>query len=175
MDGAGAAAAPFAPMPSSGSSSSWKAQKNNVLRIVGLTLAVINTSANHPSKGLYPDSFDAFTAAQASNEDVYALFATFVAKEYVTGRGVATEKTFLSPDVAVDYLRTFVQIGKSLFGEASGNEVLLHVRRSARQQPEGGVAEGPDQERAPLYVSEGMSRGRRGAILPLSACRVAGH
>ena len=106
MDGAGAAAAPFAPMPSSGSSSSWKAQKNNVLRIVGLMLAVINTSANHPSKGLYPDSFDAFTAAQASNEDVYALFATFVAKEYVTGRAGA----FLSPDVAVNYLRTFVQI-----------------------------------------------------------------
>ena len=69
-------------------------------------LAVINTSANHPSKGLYPDSFDAFTAAQASNEDVYALFATFVAKEYVTGRAGA----FLSPDVAVNYLRTFVQI-----------------------------------------------------------------
>jgi len=115
MDGDGAAAAPFAPMPSSGSSSSWKAQKNNVLRIVGLMLAVINASANHPSKGLYPDSFDAFTAAQASNEDVYALFATFVAKEYVTGRAGA----FLSPDVAVNYLRTFVQIGKSMFGEVS--------------------------------------------------------
>ena len=125
MDGAGAAPAPFAPMPSAGSSASWNAQKNNVLRIVGLMLAAINTSANHPSKGLYPDSFDAFTAAQASNEDVYALFATFVAKEYVTGRGVATEKTFLSPDVAVNYLRTFVQIGKSLFGEVSDTTRLF--------------------------------------------------
>jgi uncharacterized pyridoxal phosphate-containing UPF0001 family protein len=36
MYGAGAAAAPFAPTPSSGSSKSWNAQKNNVLRIVGL-------------------------------------------------------------------------------------------------------------------------------------------
>ena len=53
--------------------------------------------------------------------------------------------------------------------------VLLHVRRSARQQPEGGLAEGPDQERAPLYVSEGMPRGRRGAFLPLTACRVASY
>ena len=125
MDGAGAAPAPFAPMPSSGSSSSWKAQKNNVLRIVDLTLAVINTSANHPSKGLYPDSFNDFTAEQASNEDVYALFATFVAKEYVTGRGGATEKTFLSPDVAVNYLRTFVQMGKSLFGDASAETMYF--------------------------------------------------
>jgi hypothetical protein len=87
-------------MPSSGSSPSWKAQQKHILRIVGLMLAVINTSDNHPSKGLYPDSFNDFTPEQASNEDVYALFATFVAKEYVTGRGVATEKTFLSPDVA---------------------------------------------------------------------------
>ena len=84
MHGAGAAAAPFAPTPSSGSSTSWNAQKNNVLRIVA-----INTSANHPSKGLYPDSFNAFTAEQASNEDVYVLFATFVAKEYATGRAGA--------------------------------------------------------------------------------------
>ena len=106
MDGAGAAPAPFTPMPSSGSSTSWKAQKNDILRIVGLMLAVINTSDNHPSKGLYPDSFNDFTPEQASNEDVYALFATFVAKEYVTGRGVATEKTFLSPDVAFTYARS---------------------------------------------------------------------
>ena len=89
MHGAGAAAAPFAPTPSSGSSKSWNAQKNNVLRIVGLMLAAINTSANQPSKGLYPDSFNAFTAEQASSEDVYVLFATFVAKEYATGRAGA--------------------------------------------------------------------------------------
>ena len=89
MYGAGAAAAPFAPTPSSGSSKSWNAQKNNVLRIVGLMLAAINTSANQPSKGLYPDSFNAFTAEQASSEDVYVLFATFVAKEYATGRAGA--------------------------------------------------------------------------------------
>jgi len=89
MYGAGAAAAPFAPTPSSGSSKSWNAQKSNVLRIVGLMLAAINTSANHPSKGLYPDSLNAFTAEQASNKDVYVLFATFVAKEYATGRAGA--------------------------------------------------------------------------------------
>ena len=115
MDGDGAAAAPFAPMTSSGSSASWTAQKKNVLRIVGLMLVAINTSANHPSKSLYPDSFEDFTAEQASSEDVYALFATYVAKEYVTGRAGA----FLSPDVAVNYLRTFVQIGKSMFGDVS--------------------------------------------------------
>ena len=68
-----------------------------------------------PLEGPVPGSFSAFTAAQASSEDVYALFATFVAKEYVTGRAGA----FLSPDVAVNYLRTFVQIGKSIFGEVS--------------------------------------------------------
>jgi hypothetical protein len=94
MYGAGAAAAPFAPTPSSGSSKSWNAQKNNVLRIVGLMLVAINTSANHPSKGLYPDSFKAFTPEQACTEDVYALFATYVAEEYVTGRGAV----FLSPE-----------------------------------------------------------------------------
>jgi len=121
MDGAGAAAVHYAPMPSDGSSASWKAQKNNVLRIVGLMLAVINTSANHPSNGLYPDSFNAFTAEQACTEDVYALFATYVAKEYVTGRGAV----FLSPDVAVNYLRTFVQIGKLMFGEVSDTTRLF--------------------------------------------------
>ena len=121
MDGAGAAPAPFAPMPSAGSSASWNAQKNNVLRIVGLMLVAINSSANHPSKGLYPDSFKDFTPEQACTEDVYALFATYVAKEYVTGRGAV----FLSPDVAVNYLRTFVQIGKFMFGEVSDTTRLF--------------------------------------------------
>ena len=66
MDGAGAAPAPFAPMPSAGSSASWNAQKNNVLRIVGLMLVAINSSANHPSKGLYPDSFRTAESAYIS-------------------------------------------------------------------------------------------------------------
>ena len=66
MYGAGAAAAPFAPTPSSGSSTSWNAQKNNVLRIVGLMLAAINTSANLLSartlgaSGLHPSHGEAF-------------------------------------------------------------------------------------------------------------------
>jgi len=39
--------------------------------------------------------------------------------EYDTSNGNSQEKTFLSPDVAVNYLRSLVHIGKQKFGEAN--------------------------------------------------------
>jgi len=114
-----AQARPFAPMAASGVSDKWQTSKKNVLRILTLMLVVINTSTNHPSKGLYPNSFDEFTAALACKEDLYALFATWLALEYDTSNGNSQEKTFLSPDVAVNYLRSLVHIGKQKFGEAN--------------------------------------------------------
>ena len=86
---------PFRAMPAAGVSDKWQASKKNVLRICGLMLVAINTS-DHPSTGPYPNSFEQFTAAQASREDVYALFATWLAKEYDTSNGSAEQKTFLS-------------------------------------------------------------------------------
>ena len=82
-----AQARPFAPMAASGVSDKWQTSKKNVLRILTLMLVVINTSTNHPSKGLYPNSFDEFTAALACKEDLYALFATWLAFEYDIGHG----------------------------------------------------------------------------------------
>ena len=108
---------PFRATPAAGVSDKWQASKKNVLRICGLMRVAINTS-DHPSTGPYPNSFEQFTAAQASREDVYALFATWLAKEYDTSNGSAEQKTFLSPDVAVNYLRSLIHIGKAMFGSA---------------------------------------------------------
>jgi len=83
---------------------------------VGQVANVKEECSAHP---YYPNSFDEFTAALACKEDVYALFATWLALEYDTSNGNSQEKTFLSPDVAVNYLRSLIHIGKAKFGEAN--------------------------------------------------------
>jgi hypothetical protein len=88
-------------MAATGVSDKWQTSKKNVLRI------------------LTTPTFDEFTAALACKEDIYALFTTWLAMEYDTSNGSSQEKTFLSPDVAVNYLRSLIHIGKAKFGEAN--------------------------------------------------------
>ena len=55
-------------MKSTGQSEKWKKYKSNVMRILVLMLQVINdptTTPAHPLKGVYPASFEGFTADHA--------------------------------------------------------------------------------------------------------------
>ena len=108
----------FEAMKSTGQSEKWKKYKSNVMRILVLMLQVINgPSSTHPLKGVYPASFDEFTADHACTEQIYGLYATFLAEQYDTTGGKAEQPTFLSPDVAVAYLRALIHTGKAKFGQ----------------------------------------------------------
>lgn len=108
----------FEAMKSTGQSEKWKKYKSNVMRILVLMLQVINgLSSTHPLKGVYPASFDEFTADHACTEQIYGLYATFLAEQYDTTGGRAEQPTFLSPDVAVAYLRALIHTGKAKFGQ----------------------------------------------------------
>ena len=50
-------------------------------------------------------------------ERIYGLFATWLAEEYDTRDGRADQPTFLSPDVAVAYLRALIHTAKGKFGK----------------------------------------------------------
>ena len=107
-------------MKSTGQSEKWKKYKFNVMRILVLMLQVINdptTTPTHPLKGVYPASFDEFTADHACTEQIYGLYATFLAEQYDTNAGRAEQPTFLSPDVAVAYLRALIHTAKGKFGK----------------------------------------------------------
>ena len=105
-------------MKSTGQSEKWKKYKVNVMRILVLMLQVINgPSSTHPLKGVYPNSFAEFTADHACTEQIYGLYATFLAEQYDTTAGRADQPTFLSPDVAVAYLRALIHTGKAKFGQ----------------------------------------------------------
>ena len=105
-------------MKSTGQSEKWKNYKSNVMRILVLMLQVINgPSSTHPLKGVYPNSFAEFTEDHACTEQIYGLYATFLAEQYDTTGGKAEQPTFLSPDVAVAYLRALIHTGKVKFGQ----------------------------------------------------------
>ena len=113
-------------MKSTGQSEKWKKYKSNVMRILVLMLQVINgLSSTHPLKGVYPASFDEFTADHACTEQIYGLYATFLAEQYDTTGGKAEQPTFLSPDVAVAYLRALIHTGKAKFGHIDDRARLL--------------------------------------------------
>lgn len=106
----------FEAMQATGQSREWIKYKSNVMRILVLMLAVINDpTSTHPLKGVYPRSFDAFTPDMGCTERIYGLFATWLAEEYDTSDGKADPPTFLSPDVAVAYLRALIHTGKAKF------------------------------------------------------------
>ena len=116
----------FGAMQATGQSREWLKYKSNVMRILGLMLAVINApTSTHPLKGMYPCSFDAFTPDMACTERIYGLFATWLAEEYDTSDRKAEQPTFLSPDVAVAYLRALIHTGKAKFGHVDARAGLF--------------------------------------------------
>ena len=108
-------------------------RRNWTSPILGLMLAVINDpTSTHPVKGMYPCSFDAFTPDMACTGRIYGLFATWLAVEYDTSDGRADQPTFLSPDVAVAYLRALIHTGKAKFGHIGASRASTPSPRLRR-------------------------------------------
>ena len=151
----------FEAMKSTGQSEKWKKYKSNVMRILVLMLQVINgLSSTHPLKGVYQASFDEFTADHACTEQIYGLYATFLAEQYDTTGGRAEQPTFLSPGRgrrlpagAHPHRQSQVRPNRR------PRPVLLHVRRRPVHVCDGAVAQGRHQQHASHHVSAGMTFG----------------
>ena len=102
MDGAGAAPAPFAPMPSAGSSASWNAQKNNVLRIVGLMGMASFTEDRDQVRREFALLAGLFRNAQeALGEEQIRVLSMGMSGDY---------------EVAIEEGATHVRVGSAIFG-----------------------------------------------------------